>query len=95
MTAEALRYYAVLGVPATATVDEIKARYKTLLAEARSKIRSRQIDSQAIAGLREAYLALSDSDTGARDDRGSMAQADVPQKHVLSLVDMDVGEAVA
>jgi len=95
MTREALRYHALLGVPATATGDEIKARYKALLAEARSKIGSRQIDSQAIAGLREAFLALCDPDRGARDHRGSTAQGDVPQKHVLRLVDMDVGEAVA
>ena len=87
MTGEALRYYAVLGVPATADAAEIKARYKALLVEARAKIASRQIDVQAIARLREAYLALSDPAQRERHD--------TPQKHVLRLVDMDVGEACA
>lgn len=94
MTREALRYHALLGVPATATVDEIKARYKALLAEARAKIESQQIDSQAIARMREAYLALSDSEQPAGDDGDAADQADVPEKPVLRLVDMDVGEAV-
>jgi len=94
MTGESQQYYARLGIPETASVEEIKARYRVLLAEARSKIGSQQIDAQAIAVLREAFLALSGPGTRTPDDRGSTAQGDVPQKHVLRLVDMDVGEAV-
>ena len=95
MTGESRQYYAVLGVGTTATIEEITSRYKVLLVEARSKIGSQQIDAQAIAVLREAYLVLSDPEKRARYDGVTAAQADVPQKHVLRLVDMDVGEAVA
>jgi len=94
MTGESQQYYARLGIPETASVEEIKARYRTLLAEARSRIASRQIDAQAIARLREAYLALSVSEMRADNDRDAAAHADAPKKHVLRLVDMDVGEAV-
>lgn len=95
MTGEALQHYAVLGVPATATVEEIRARYKALLAEARSKIAARQIDVQGIERLREAYSVLADPARRAGTDRGTTARADVREKHVLRLVDMDIGEAAA
>jgi curved DNA-binding protein CbpA len=95
MTPEALQHYAVLGVPATATVEEIKARYKALLAEARSKIGARQINVQGIERLREAYSVLADPARRAGADRGTTARADVREKPVLRLVDMDIGEAAA
>jgi len=95
MTGDALQYYAVLGIPATASVEAIKARYRTLLVEARSKIGSRQIDVQAITRLREAYLALTDPQQRARHDHDAAPCADGPKKHILRLVDMDVGEVCA
>jgi len=95
MTGEALQHYAVLGVAATATVEEIRARYKALLAEARSKIAARQIDVQGIERLREAYSVLADPARRAGTDRGTTARADVREKRVLRLVDMDIGEAAA
>lgn len=89
MTGESLYCYAVLGVPVTASVAEITARYKALLAGARSRIASRQIDAQEIARLREAYLALRDAQNRAPED------GDVPQERTLSRVDIEVGEALA
>lgn len=66
MTGESLYCCAVLGVPTTASVEEITARYKALLDAARSKIDARQMRAQEIARLREAYLALCDAEERAQ-----------------------------
>ena len=87
MTDQPLYYYALLGVSVDASFEQIKARYKAMLVEARSKIGSRQIDAQAIARLRKAYGVLSDPDTRARYDRQQAAQPEMPQKLELRLVD--------
>ena len=95
MTGETLQHYAVLGIPADASLEQITARYKAALVEARSKIASQQLDAQELARLREAYSVLSDSERRARYDRGCAARPSIPQKHELRLVDMDVGEVAA
>lgn len=56
------RFYAILGVPTSATVEQVKARYRSMLIHARAAIRSGKVDLAALAQAREAYLALSAHD---------------------------------
>lgn len=53
------RFYAILGVPTSATVDEVKNKYRSMLVHARARIASGRTDSLKLQELREAYLALS------------------------------------
>ena len=87
MTGEALDYYALLGVPVDAGLEQIKARYRAILSEARSKIGSRQIDAEAIALMREAYGVLSDPERRAGYDQDRAVGPEAPQKHELRLLD--------
>ncbi|HSH07616.1 MAG TPA: DnaJ domain-containing protein [Burkholderiales bacterium] len=53
------RFYAVLGVPTSASAAEVKDKYRSLLVRARAGLNSGHTDTLKLQQLREAYLALS------------------------------------
>jgi curved DNA-binding protein CbpA len=52
------RFYALLGVPVSATAEELRERYRSMLVHARAGIASGHTDALKLQQLREAYLAL-------------------------------------
>lgn len=62
-------YYDVLGVPRTASVDEIKKRYRTLARELHPDVNRHNADaSRRFSEVTEAYKALSDADSRKAHD---------------------------
>ncbi len=52
------RFYAALGVATGTSLEQIKAKYRSLLVHARAGLASGHTDSLKLQELREAYLAL-------------------------------------
>jgi uncharacterized membrane protein YjgN (DUF898 family) len=71
--------YAVLGVPSSATIEEIHAAYSKALDELRARIgRPDEPSPEVIDSLREAYVTLGNPDRRARYDRAqSSSPADL------------------
>jgi curved DNA-binding protein CbpA len=59
---ETRRFYALLGVPVSATAEELRERYRSMLVHARAGIASGHTDALKLQQLREAYLALTRSE---------------------------------
>ncbi len=53
------RFYAILGVPMSASAAEVKDKYRSMLVRARAGLASGHTDSLKLQQLREAYLVLS------------------------------------
>ena len=53
------RFYAILGVPMSASAAEVKDKYRSMLVHARAGLASGHTDSLKLQQLREAYLVLS------------------------------------
>jgi len=55
------RFYALLGVPVSASAEQVRERYRSMLVHARAGIAGGHTDALKLQQLREAYLALCES----------------------------------